>query len=136
MYLPLSTFSSLYQHISSQTSDLRGLLNISKRTWPPGSPSQQSLLQGMAVLLWPLPSTLYPGLCSPRAGQIFPQDPSLYYPNILVALPLCTSGLLDAAPGSPTSPLPSSSPHLALDALCLPLAVLTLLSAVNFLYYI
>lgn len=106
MYLPLSAFSSLYPHVCSQTSDLRYLLNISKRTWPPGSPSQQPLLQGMAGLQWPLPSTLYPGLCSPRAGQIFPRDPSLYNPNILVTLPFCTLGLLDAVPGSLLLPYP------------------------------
>lgn len=115
MYLPLSTFSSLYPHVCSQTCDLRCLLNISKMTWPPGSPSLQSLIQGMAR---PLPSTLYPGLCSPRAGQIFPRDPSLYNPHILATLPFVplASWMLYLVPYSSLTLLLSS---VALDSVCL-----------------
>lgn len=79
------------------------LFNISKRTWPPVSPS---ILQSLPVTGcgW---HTLSSTLNSPtqRRGCIFLRGSYLYNPGILVTSPpFCNFGLLATVLGSPSPP--------------------------------
>lgn len=94
---------------------LRCLLNISKQTWPLGSPrilqSLPYLLQGMAGIPCPLPQTLQP------RGWVAPPPEALPYiiqPFWILTL-FITFALLAATPGPPPPPhfpyLPGSGPR-------------------------